>query len=141
MKRFITLIFLVALAATAFSQRVGIVVTQDTVTVDDVETRYTDPVILKGHYNSVAMQALCTQLGGTSDGKIIAQGSVDGTSYVNLNEGTDYVYFFPDNDTLTITNGAIMSVTIKNPPFAYFRFKVTGTASDTTQVTPKYIVK
>ncbi len=143
MKKLLILVFLVALAATSFSQmRRNVVYTPDTVVVDNVEIRYSDPLVISGTYQYVALQALAEDIGtGDPDGTIIAQASLDGTSYVNLNEGADYIYFFPDNDTLTITDDAVFMVTVKEAPFKYYRFKVTGTDADSTKITSKYLFK
>lgn len=88
----------------------------------------------------LTLQALCTELGGTSDGTLLLQGSVDGTSYVTIIETAGVFTFFP-NDTLTITDGAVMTATIKDSPFNYYRWKGAGTASDTTLITPVYTHK
>ena len=86
------------------------------------------------------VQVLCTQLGGTSDGTLFLQGSVDGTSFYNITETSNSLAFYP-NDTLTITNGAVWLISVKDKPFQYFRVKGVGTASDTTLVTIKYLRK
>jgi hypothetical protein len=89
---------------------------------------------------TLAIQALCTELGGTSDGTLLLQGSVDGTSYVTINSVVGKYDFFP-NDTLTITDGAVMTCLITGSPFNYYRLQGAGTASDTTLITPKYSPK
>lgn len=89
---------------------------------------------------TLAIQALCTQLGGTSDGTLVLQGSVDGLSFTTLTETTGKFNFYP-SDTLTITDGAVMEAVITNSPFKYYRWKGTGTASDTTLITPKHVGK
>lgn len=89
---------------------------------------------------TLLLQALCTQLGGTSDGTLLLQGSADGTSYVTITETANLFNFFP-NDTLTITNGAVMQCIITNSPYKYYRWQGAGTASDTTLITPKYLPK
>lgn len=86
------------------------------------------------------VQVVCSELGGTSDGTLYLQGSLDGTSFYNVTSTQDMLTFFP-NDTLTITDGAVWLINIKDDPFQYFRVKGTGTASDTTLVTIKYIRK
>ncbi len=124
MKTFIfTLVFSLA-TLMGFSQRLS-----SAVTVDTVETLYTET--LSG---VKAIQLVCTELGGTSDGVIRIQGSVDGTNWVNLTSVPGVYDFFP-NDTLTITDGANLLFRVNdNNSIPFFRASVTGTASDTTRV-------
>jgi hypothetical protein len=91
-------------------------------------------------YQTLTIQALCTEIGGTSDGTLILQGSVDGTSYVTLQDATDFMYSYP-NDTLTITDGAVATWVIIKTPYNYYRIQGGGTASDSTLITPKYVYK
>jgi hypothetical protein len=136
------LIFVLALFTVAsFAQRPEITNTAASYQLTKVETAYTGQVQLHGSWASVVIQALCTQDGGTSDGQLILQGSVDGTSYINLAPKAQRFLYFPDNDTLTITSGAIQTVVIVGNPFAYYRWKATGTANDTTTVSTTYIFK
>lgn len=74
----------------------------------------------------------CTQLGGTSDGTLLLQGSSNGTSFVTLTEGV--VHFYP-NDTLTITNGAVWIIDASASHFNYYRVRGAGTVGDTTLIT------
>jgi len=89
---------------------------------------------------TLALQALCTEVGGTSDGTLLLQGSVDGTSFNTITNVVGKFDFFP-NDTLTITDGAVMHCMITGSPFNYYRWQGAGTASDSTLVTPKYSPK
>lgn len=113
-------------------------ITADTLTA--VETEYFAVGPLGYSWESVTIQALHTQLGGTSDGTGILQGSIDGVSYVTLQNETGYLLGLP-NDSVTITNGAIYQWVIRKPAFNYYRYAATGTASDTTLVTVKYMYK
>jgi hypothetical protein len=113
-------------------------ITPDTLT--KVETEYFTVQPILGAYQSLTIQTLFTQLGGTSDGTCLLQGSLDGVSYQTLNSDFSNIDF-SSSDTLTITNGAIWLIEITNPSFVYYRITATGTASDTTLVTPKYIIK
>lgn len=88
----------------------------------------------------VIYQALMTELGGTSDGTFWLQGSIDGISYVDLTEKSNFIVFFP-NDTLDIVDGAVFTVLIKKSAMNYFRAKGTGDTSDTTLVTHKWDYK
>jgi len=117
-----------------------VTITADTLT--KVETEYFTIGPLTGTYSSLVFQSLYTQLGGTSDGTALIQASVDGTSYVTIiDDNYDEIFFRGDDDTLTINNGDVWIVEIKDPTFTYYRLAATGTASDTTLVTAKYILK
>ena len=83
------------------------------------------------------IQVLCTELGGTADGTITMEGSVDGISWETLAETANAYNFYP-NDTFTIVDAGVMIVNIKGDPFTYHRIKGVGTASDTTEVTIKW---
>jgi len=83
------------------------------------------------------IQATCTQLGGTSDGTLLLQGSVDNSAWTTLAETAQKFAFYP-NDTLTITSGATWLIDIEGSPFNYYRVRGAGTASDTTEVTIKW---
>lgn len=143
MKKFIfaiLAIFMIAFTATA-QYNSGKVFTADYDSVLAVETVYTGNVYLSKAVDVLTIQALCTDVGGTPDGTLILQGSVDGTSYINLAPETGVIVYRPNNDTLTITAGAIQTVEIHDPAFNYYRWKVTGTANDSTLVTTKYVYK
>ena len=113
-------------------------VTPDTLTA--VETEYFVCGPLGNAWDNVTIQALHTQLGGTSDGTGVLQGSVDGVSYVTIQDESAFMKSYP-NDSVTITNGAVYQWTIRKPAFNYYRYAATGTASDTTLVSVKYIYK
>ena len=83
------------------------------------------------------VQALCTEVGGTSDGTLRLHGSVDGTSWEELTETSGVFHFFP-NDTFTISDGGVWLVSIKEDIFNYYKVVGSGTSSDTTSVTIKY---
>jgi len=84
--------------------------------------------------DAVQIQVLCTELGGTSDGEFILKGSVDGVSFGTLFEKVSHVNFFP-NDTLTVADGAVWLISIKDKPFNYYQLAGTGTSADTTLIT------
>lgn len=108
------------------------------VQVDAVETLYSSPITF-GDANVVVLQAVCTEDGGTSDGSILVQENVVGTTWVTHGSA----------DTLTITSGAIkLWKFYKQPTLAgqedmppRFRLAITGTASDTTTVAIDYTKK
>lgn len=95
---------------------------------------------ITGSYPSLSIQALCTNIGGTSDGTLILQGSVDGISYVTMTDATGVLTSYP-NDTLTITNGAVVQYIVQDNPFNYYRVQGGGTASDSTLISVKYTYK
>ncbi len=92
-----------------------------------------------GEY-SLTIQVLCTELGGTSDGSLRLEMSLDGTSWEAFTSTANVMYAFP-NDTLTIVDGAVVTWTIVNTPWSKYRFVGAGTASDTTLISGKYIFK
>ena len=106
-------------------------------TLNGNETVYI-PVLTSTSSLGITIQALCTQLGGTSDGSLVLQGSADGTSYLTINDDDVTMTAYP-NDTLTITNGAVVQWVILKNAWKSYRIKGVGTASDTTLITPKYI--
>lgn len=88
----------------------------------------------------LTISATCTELGGTSDGTLILQGGTTATDYITIVETTGVFNFYP-NDTLTITDGAIIHVVINDSPFKYYRWQGAGTSADTTIVSPTYMKK
>lgn len=80
------------------------------------------------------MTVTCTQLGGTSDGELILQGSSNGTSFVKITSTSDYIRFYPA-DTLVVTDGAVWIVDATKANFNYYRVRGFGTTGDTTLVT------
>jgi hypothetical protein len=93
-----------------------------------------------GSYDVLTIQALCSNIGGTSDGTLILQGSVDGTSYLTINDATGVLKGYP-NDTLTITDGAVVQYVVDETPWNFYRIQGAGTANDSTLVTVKYVYK
>jgi hypothetical protein len=138
-KLFLILVF--AVAAMAANAQIGAVksVAIDTLTAATTDT--SSVVYVSGAYNAITFQALCTELGGTSDGKLVLQGSVDGLSYKTLTEKAGAIVGFPVADSAIVTSGAIWDVIVYKAPFKYYRVIGTGTASDTTLVTLKYVLK
>ena len=125
----------------SFAQSTG-TVQSSTATIDTVETAYFPTQQMLGNYGELCIQALFTQLGGTSDGTAILQASVDGTTYNTIIDNDyDGIFFYGHDDTVTITNGTAWHIRIQEPAFPYYRVAATGTANDTTSVTVKYIIK
>jgi hypothetical protein len=138
MKRILTLI-LMLVAFSSFAQ-IGVVRTVLIDTLDNTNAKNSDVITVSGSYRSIAIQALCTQLGGTSDGTLVLKGSVDGTSYQTISSSGGFAKFYTA-DTHTITNGSVWLAVLQNAPFKYYRVTGTGTANDTTYVTLKYVLK
>ena len=113
-----------------------------TVTVDTINGAETVNFALEritGNYDA-SIVTLCTQVGGTSDGSLILQGSIDGTTYETLTETTGLIHFWP-NDTLTIVDGAEWAIMLISTPFRYYREQGAGTSGDSTLITIKYTLK
>jgi len=96
----------------------------------------------------LAFQALNTQIGGTSDGKITLQMSVDGTSFVTYANAAndDFVTLYAadsskvanNGNEFTITSGGVFGGIIQSTPFEFYRLKAVGTSGDTTAIQVKY---
>lgn len=138
MRNILIIAVLLFVAAISASAQIGTVKSVAIDTLDNTNPRTSDVVVVSGAYNSITFQALCTQLGGTSDGRLVLYGSVDGISYKALT--SDVGWAIP-NDTLTITNGAIWQMCVKNVPLKYYKVIGTGTSNDTTLITLKYVIK
>ena len=143
MKTLVKILFSILVLVACFSipvvssaQQTGVTYTlaQDTLngneTVNFTALHLTTPL-------TVAIQANCSQVGGTSDGTLNVEVSVDGTYWETLVANNVFVFGLP-NDTLTVVNNAVYEVVIKDCPWPYIRGTGTGTASDTTLVTWKY---
>jgi len=144
---FIVVFAVAAMAATA--QR-------GTVTTVDVDTLQGDESVdfveigpLTGVYESISISALCTQLGGASDGTLAVYGSNDGTNYVLINGVSAGVITASPQDDLTgsdlnqvdISDDLVANWVIKGSPHRYYKVRGVGTDSDTTQVDITYIIK
>ena len=141
MKKFILILVLGLFTLASFAQQRGRVYAASYDSVLAVETVYTGVVAIQSNPDVILIQMLCTDVGGTPDGHVILQGSIDGTSYINLAPETGVLVYRPNNDTLTITAGAIQTIAIYGNPFNYYRWKATGTSGDSTLITTQYIYK
>jgi len=128
------------IAAIAANAQRNSVISLTVDTLQGAETVNFDQITFNAGYQSLVIQALCTELGGTADGNLWLNASVDGTSWVTVSDAAGLIKGFP-NDTLTITDGAVWDVVIQDVPFKYYKVVGNGTASDTTKVTIKYIYK
>ena len=140
MNKNILILALCAFAITAFSQNGTLKVPATPYdTLNGNETVYFPLVTVTGDYSNLSITALCTQVGGTSDGTLQLQFSAGG-NYEDVVQTTG-LFEFISNDTLTITNGAVYNVVVRNPPVGDYRLKGVGTASDSTLITPRYRLK
>ena len=148
MKKFVFLLALVVLGTLSYGQKAKI----NAVTVDTLQGNETVNFAIgkiTGDYTTLTIQALCTQLGGTSDGTLTVYGSVDGTSYSFINTvGAETLTASPkasitgaDLNQITITDALVASWVIKDTPYLYYRVVGGGTANDTTKITIHYTYK
>ena len=128
------LIFALLIAVISVNAQKLVTLTADT--VQGAETIYISTSSISDAWDYVTIQALCTQVGGTTDGTMTLMGSVDGTSYVPLVDESGLIKGYP-NDSLTMTNGAVQTWIIKGNPFNYYKAKIAGTSADTTLVSIK----
>lgn len=106
-------------------------------TLNGNETVYF-PVYTATSSYGVTIQALCTNIGGTSDGTLILEGSVDNTSWETIVDDDLVMTAYP-NDTLTIVDAAVVQWVVLKNAWKYYRITGAGTASDTTLITPKLV--
>jgi hypothetical protein len=149
MKKLIVILFVCMVSLASFGQA-GSVKTQAVDTLNGAETvAFAATEVFASNY-TLTMVALCTEVGGTSDGTLWVEGSVDGTSYqrITYQTGLNANFYASDStkitkseSTFTIVDALSVSVTFENTNFRYYRFKGTGTSGDTTLITPKYVWK
>ena len=133
MKKLFVIFLFAVISFTAGAQKL-VTLTADT--VQGNETIYIASDEISDSWDHVTIQVLCTETGGTADGTVTLQGSVDGTNYVPLTDYSGIVKGYP-NDSLTIADGAVTSWVINGVPYNYYRLKIAGTASDSTLISPK----
>ncbi|MFW6326737.1 MAG: hypothetical protein ACOC2F_00335 [Bacteroidota bacterium] len=139
------LLFIVvfAVAAMAATAQKGVVVELDVDTINGNETIYLETPIFTGS-DVFTLQAACDNVGGTSEGTLSLEGSVDGTDWVPLAEQDGIIHGYAttgENDSLTITDDANISWVVQKNLFVQYRVKATGAAGDSTLVTVKYVRK
>jgi len=88
------------------------------------------------------MSVLFTNVGGTTEGDFTLQGSVNGTSWANVQPTAGmYTYFPSDTANLTgftqemITTDVLLIRVTGDTPFLYHRGRAVGASGDTTTVT------
>ena len=148
MKKLILVLFVSLFAMASMAQR-GVL---NTVTVDTLQgsetVNFSIGTTIVGSYNTLSVTALCTELGGTSDGTLALHGSHDGTNYVFINGvGGGVITASPvasltgaDLNQLTITD-ALIANWVVDPAFRYWRVAGVGTTGDTTQINITYVYK
>ena len=149
--RKITIIFAIFLTtAFAFGQGRGGLGTVSADTLNGNETVNFAVGSFTGTYESIAVVAKCTQVGGTSDGTLTLYGSLDNTNWVFLNGAADSEFLTAspkasltgtDMNQITITNGLIASWVVEGAPYRYYRVAGVGTASDSTLINITYMYK
>ena len=140
MKKLFILVALLVVSTAIFAQRKGVVVS---LTVDTIPsaTAVNFPLVSEIPGNvTIAIQAVCANVSGTSEGNLYLQGSLDGTSYQTLASTAGHFYGFT-NDTLTIADAAVGLWVIEKSSFNYYRLQGTGGASDSTEITVKWVYK
>jgi len=144
MKTLVNIILIVLLSVSTYAQTTARYIPDAQLagidTLKGADTIYIRTPFLKWSLDYIGLQVKCVELGGTSDGYIYPQASIDGIDYANL-ISTDYlVYSFP-NDTLTITDEAVGLWNILALTNNYAGVMCVGTEGDTTEVTLKYSIK
>lgn len=139
MKKLIILLLLCAISFIGYSQSPGVTKSFALKTLTNTTAAIED-FTLSSFYKSLTIQVLCTNLTGTSEGKVTINASVDGTNYLALTD-VDCLFKGFTNDTLTIANGAIGQWVMVGTPFKYYRIKYAPSGTHTTRVTAKIIVK
>ncbi len=129
------IIILVLFSVSAFSQR--------TLAVDTIQGAET--VSFATMIDAVVIQAVCTELGGTSDGTLSVFGSIDGTNwtYLNMNDHTLGVASpwasivgadTTSQSQITIVDALVASWTINTDLYRYTKVVGVGDTGDTTRV-------
>lgn len=121
----------------------------NTVTVDTIqgaETVNFAVVQLRSNYDILSITALCTELGGTSDGTLTLYGSFDNTNFVFINGVSGGVVTASpqasitgtDLNQVTITDALVANWVVEKNPYQYYRIAGVGTTGDTTQINISY---
>jgi len=129
-----------AFVALVASAQVGEVRSLASGTLTNTATLNSPVITCTSSYNSVTILVKATNVSGTTAGTSILKGSVDGISYVTINNADGLVKGYP-NDTLTIANGAIWNMVVQDAPWKYYQISTTGTNTQVTTISYKYILK
>jgi len=149
MKKFILILFVSLFAMAAMAQR-GTLNTVAADTINGSETvNFQIGTTINGSYNTLCVTALCTNIGGTSDGTLTLYGSNDGTNYAFVNGAADSHVLTAspkasltgtDMNQVTITNGLVANWII-DPAFKYYKVAGVGTVGDSTLINITYVYK
>jgi hypothetical protein len=148
MKRILFLIAFLFVVLGTQAQR-GSVITVDADTLNGAETVNFEIASFKAAHNLLTINAVCANIGGTSDGTLTLYGSLDNSSWVFINGvGAGVLTASPqasitgaDLNQITITDALIASWTVKDLPYIYYRIAGVGTSGDSTLISPTYIYK
>lgn len=146
MKKLFILFAFVLVTTLTFAQSRNSINTVTVDTIQGAETVNFAIVQLRANQDLISITALCTELGGTSDGTLTLYGSFDNTNFVFIN-GADggAVTASPkasvtgtDINQLTITDGLVGNWVVDKNPYRYYRVAGVGTTGDTTQINISY---
>lgn len=145
-KLFILFAFVLVTTLTFAQSRNSVhVVTVDT--IQGAETVNFAVTTLKANQELISITALCTELGGTSDGTLTLHGSLDDTNWIFINGAADggVVTASPkasltgtDMNQITITDALVANWVVNKNPYIYYRVAGVGTSGDTTLINIKY---
>lgn len=136
MKKLIILFALAIVAVAANAQR--------TVAVDTLQGAETVSfAVMPG---AKAVTAVCTQLGGTSDGTLALYGSTDNVNFVFINflshtlgvASPKASVTGDDLNQITITDGLVANWITLDKEFDFYKLVGVGTAGDTTKIDINY---
>jgi hypothetical protein len=99
--------------------------------------------------NATAVQVLCTQTSGISDGTIVLQGSLNGTNFQNINFADGALgtaspieaHRGDDKNQITITAGLVATWVINTDVYPFTRLVCVGTTGDRTAITGSWTTK
>lgn len=150
MKRIFILTLALSFAAISFGQGRGSLGTIAADTMKGVTAMNISIGSFTGSYTTLAITAVCSNIGGTSDGTLTLYGSLDGTNYVFINGAADggVVTASPkasitgtDMNQITVTDALVASWVVSNTPFRYYKVAGAGTTGDTTAINVTYMYK
>ena len=146
MKKLFILFAFVLVTTLTFAQSRNSINTVTVDTIQGAETVNFAIVDLRSNYDVISITALCTELGGTSDGTLTLYGSFDNTNFVFINGvGGGVVTASPqasitgaDLNQITITDALVSNWVVDKNPYRYYRVAGVGTTGDTTQINISY---
>lgn len=125
MKKLVLLLAIAFVALAANAQRTIVDTIKGAETVNFTAMVFADEI-----------QVLCEDdFGGTSDGLLMLQGSINGTTWYDILTNDAFWYSSIANDSLTIVDNATWGINVSNLGFPRYRITGDGTSGDTTKVT------